>query len=228
MTSLTKFVRFDSEGLELVVNTDTGLAYATVSAVARMLEISKSTASEGVRSYDVINGEIETEGGLQGVRLVSADVVFKLAFKYHPQLAMKMGAVGANLYMLGLAGYKTSIVEAPKTRLQLAEEQVKLIKEIELAEEQIKLLEADNLRQSEAIDELFGYSSIIRIAKFNNCSEKLFTWHKLKAASKIMGLEIKQVPCARYGTKNLYSHDAWRFCYSEAELPEVVSLTIKV
>jgi phage anti-repressor protein len=118
------------------------------------------------------------------------------------------------------------VVKTPKTALELAREQVKLLEQLELQSEQIKLLEADNLRQSEAIDELFEYSSIIRVAKFNGCDEKAFSWHKLKAASKALSLEVKQVPCPRFETKNLYSHTAWRFVYPEYRLPETTTLIV--
>ena len=109
----SNFVRFDSQGLELVVDTGTGKAYASVSATARMLEISKSTVSSAFDNQETTEAQIHTESGSKTVRLASADVVFDLAFKYHPSLARKMGAAGANVYMLGLAGYKIAI-ESPK------------------------------------------------------------------------------------------------------------------
>lgn len=89
-----------------------------------------------------------------------------------------------------------------------------------------QLLIQENEELSEAVDELFSYSSIIRVAKFNNVSEKQFNWRKLKAVSMQMGLEIKQVPCARYVTKNLYSHDAWRIAYPDFLLPETTTIRL--
>jgi phage anti-repressor protein len=97
-------------------------------------------------------------------------------------------------------------------------------KEILLAEQ--KLLKEENQYLSEAVDELFNYSSIIRIAKFNNVNEKLFDWHRLKAVSQTMGVEIKKVPCPRFVSKNLYSHDVWRVAYPGYNLPETTTLTI--
>lgn len=108
------YERFESNGLELVVNTNTGKAYATQSAIIRMLETPKSTvvnALKGVPNQDIKTAEIQTQGGLQGCRLYSAETVFKLALKYNIDLAEKMGAAGANVYMLNLAGYKTKIVD---------------------------------------------------------------------------------------------------------------------
>ena len=98
-------------------------------------------------------------------------------------------------------------------------------KELLVAEKQ--LLEQENQQLSEAVDELFDYSSILRVAKFNNCSETNFKWRKLKAVSLEMGLEIKQVPCPRFEYKNLYSHDVWRVAYPDFRLPETTTLVIR-
>jgi phage regulator Rha-like protein len=108
----------------------------------------------------------------------------------------------------------------PKTALELAKEQVKLLEQLEVQKIIIENQEKDLLRQSEVIDELFNYSSIIRIAKFNNCPETKFQWQKLKAVSKVKELEIKKVPDPRFGYKNLYHHDVWRFAYPNINLPE--------
>lgn len=114
----------------------------------------------------------------------------------------------------------------PKTALELAKEQVKLLEALELKDKQIAALQEATERQAEVIDELFDYSSIIRIAKYNGCDEKAFSWHKLKVASQTLGLEIKKAPCPRYGEKNLYSHDAWRLAYPNYRLPETTTLRI--
>lgn len=104
-----------------------------------------------------------------------------------------------------------------------------LLAEVE-AKEQLEaekaLLEQENHQLSEALDELFDYSSIVRIAKFNQVHESNFSWRSLKAMSIKMGLEIKQVPDARYMTKNLYSHDVWRVTYPGVKLPETTTLVI--
>lgn len=119
-----------------------------------------------------------------------------------------------------------SVSLKPKTALELAKEQVKLLEQIEIQNQIIADQEKDLLRQSEVIDELFNYSSIIRIAKFNNCSEKSFSWRFLKAVSQQLNLEIKKVPCPRFEYKLLYSHDVWRYAYPNCSLPETVTLRI--
>jgi hypothetical protein len=226
----------NNDGLEFHIDEETNIAYASVRATARMCGKPQSTiqsyvdrAFGGERGSDLLKAEIQTTSGVQGASLLTAEQVFEAALKYSPELAKKMGACGANVFMLGLAGYEVqaAIPATPKTPLELAKEQVRLHEALELQAMQIKLLEEDNLRQSEAIDELFEYSSIIRIAKFNNVGEKSFAWHKLKAASMAIDEEIKKVPCPRFGTKNLYSHNAWRVAYPWAKLPETTTLVIQ-
>lgn len=101
------------------------------------------------------------------------------------------------------------------------------IEEKEKLEAEKQLLEQENEQLSEAVDELFNYSSIIRVAKFNNVPETNFKWRKLKAVSLEMGLEIKRVPDPRFEYKCLYSHDVWRVAYPGFKLPETTTLVIK-
>lgn len=112
--------------------------------------------------------------------------------------------------------------------MALASEKARLKAEadLKLAQQTVEVLEEAVEEQAEIIDELFDYSSILRIAKYNGCSEKAFKWQVLKAASKSMGLEIKKAPCPRFGTKNLYAHDAWRLAYPDYALPETTTLRI--
>lgn len=116
--------------------------------------------------------------------------------------------------------------QTPQTYLEALKALVAKEEERILLDEQNKLLQEENHQLAEAVDELFNFSSIIRIAKFNGVSEKAFSWRKLKAASNVMGLEIKKVPCPRFEFKLLYSHDAWRYCYPEYRLPETTTLVI--
>ena len=111
-------------------------------------------------------------------------------------------------------------IEALKALVAL--EEAKVIADAERA-----LLEEQNQQLAEAVDELFDYSSIVRIAKFNKVSEKLFKWQTLKAVSKKMELEIKRVPCPRFEYKNVYSHDVWRVCYPAMRLPETTTFIVK-
>ena len=121
---------------------------------------------------------------------------------------------------------KYEIQPKPKTKLELAEEvlalakaNIELIKEQQRLELENKFLYEENEYLAEEVDELYGFSSIIRVALHNDVSEKNFSWHKLKAVSKSLNLEIKRVPCPRFETKNLYSHLAWKQAYANVKLP---------
>lgn len=116
--------------------------------------------------------------------------------------------------------------QLPQTYLEALEALVVTEKQRMLLEAEKALLEKANLALAEAVDELFDYSSILRVAKFNGISEKVFSWHRLKAVSEQLGVEIKRVPSPRFEYQNLYSHDVWRVAYPNARLPETTTLVV--
>ncbi|MFN5592989.1 MAG: KilA-N domain-containing protein [Aphanizomenon sp.] len=153
----------------------------------------------------------------------------------HPSLAINLArwispefAVWCDGHIFDLMSTGSTAIahQIPKTYSQALLEAAKLAEENERLEAQNILLEQQNECLSEAVDELFNYSSIVRIAKFNGISETQFKWYRLKAVSVKMGLEIKKVPCPRFVEKNLYSHDAWRVAYPGIDLPETTTLVI--
>lgn len=121
----TKLTRYEtSEGIELVINCETGESFATLKGYMRMSGKAKSTISErvkGVRLEYIKDAEIHTPGGLQGVRLIPAKIVFKWLLKDNPELAEAMGTAGATIYLQRLAGYKQQLVEAEPPQHQYKE-----------------------------------------------------------------------------------------------------------
>lgn len=122
---------------------------------------------------------------------------------------------------------------APQSQPQLPQSYLEALKALVAVEEakalletEKKMLEQENLQLSEALDELFDYSSIVRVAKFNHVNEKSFSWRRLKVISDNLKSEIKKVPCPRFGQKNLYAHDVWRVAYPGVTLPETTTLVI--
>ena len=83
------------------------------------------------------------------------------------------------------------------------------------AEEERERLELENINLTTVVDDLTDWSSIIRIAKHNGVSEKVFKWRLLKAKSLELGYAIKQVPSARYDYQNLYHLNSFRACYPQ-------------
>ena len=70
-----------------------------------------------VNSVTFKTAEIQTAGGLQGVRLIPADVVYDWMFEDNPALAKAMGKAGATVFMHQLAGFNitsTAIAPAPQ------------------------------------------------------------------------------------------------------------------
>ena len=115
-------------------------------------------------------------------------------------------------------------LEALKALVESEEAKEQLTLQNSILESQVKDLEQDNERQAEIIDELFDYSSIVRIAKFNNISEKNYNWRKLKSTCEVLKLEILQAPDSKFGVRNLYPHEAWKIAYPEALLPVINTL----
>ena len=115
-------------------------------------------------------------------------------------------------------------IEALKALVAVEEAKEQLALENSILQSQVQDLEADNERQAELVDELYNYSSIVRIAKLNNISEKSFNWRRLKSTCEVLKLEILQAPDQKFGVRNLYPREAWRIAYPEAKLPEILSL----
>jgi DNA-damage-inducible protein D len=118
-------------------------------------------------------------------------------------------------------------IALPQTYIEALEALVKSEKNRIMMEAEKAILEEQNHQLAEAVDDLFNYSSIIRIAKFNGVSETNFKWAVLKGMSKRMNLEVKKVPSPRFEYQLLYAHDVWRYCYPEMKLPETSTLVIQ-
>ena len=167
---------------------------------------------------------VYSEEGVNGGTWGHPSLAINLARWISPEFAVWCDGHIFNLMSTGSTAIAHQI---PKTYSQALLEAAKLAEENERLEAQNALLEQQNEHLSETVDELFDYSSIIRIAKYNGVPETRFKWHRLKIVSIKNGLEIKKVPCPRFVEKNLYSHDAWRIAYPGIALPETTTLVIQ-
>lgn len=111
--------RFEQNGLELVINTETGEAFASLRGYARMSGKDQSTISrrcQGVASECIKTAEILTPGGLQGVALIPESLIAQWIVKDNPDLATKMLQAGVRVYLHTIAGFKVSSTAiAPQT-----------------------------------------------------------------------------------------------------------------
>jgi hypothetical protein len=111
-------VKYEQNGLEFWVDESTSLAYAHLSGIARMLGMAPTNGTlrrrlELLPKSEVKTAEIHTSNGIKLVPLYPSSVVFKLALEFNPELAEAMGNCGANVYMLGQAGYQVKVEAAP-------------------------------------------------------------------------------------------------------------------
>lgn len=90
----------------------------------------------------------------------------------------------------------------------------KLQAEKEVAEAKVALL-------TTVIDNEFGYSSILRAAKFLGISEKCFKWNTLKAVTLGLNLMVKRVPSPRYEYQNLYPIKAFQIAYPDYDFDDL-------
>ena len=215
-----------------------GRAFASRRAIARLAGISECSIRNLVNNLGALKSPSKIlepfagqdfEGALKLPDVLVSAIIQHYAFKGREQAqltASAFSAIGFRSWLQSELGWQQPQHKLPKSYAEALLEAGRLALENERLEAEKALLEQENLQLSEAVDELFDYSSIVRIAKFNKVSERLFDWRKLKAASLKMGKEIKQVPDPRFETKNLYSHDVWRVCYPDYRLPETTTLVI--
>ena len=101
---------YEKNGIELVINLDTGEAFATAKGYSRMASIPYSTVKNRVQkgdgTDDIQTALIPTLKGLQQGRLIPAKTIFKWALKDNQELALAMGTAGATVYLHQLAGYQ--------------------------------------------------------------------------------------------------------------------------
>ncbi len=142
---MSNLTNYNKDGLELVIDTQTGEAFASIRATARIVDKNKSSIHDyvngklqGVRQMTLKNAEVQTPGGIQGVRLLSEEQIVEVVTKYKPELLAKFAKLGVRVFLHQLAGYEvksTAIEVKPKTAIELAKEN------IEMAKQQLFLLE---------------------------------------------------------------------------------------
>ena len=104
-----KLAPYNNNGLELVINTETGEAFASISAVARMTDKENSTINRYVNGalqtsaqIKLLEAEIRTPNGLRTSALLNEDQIFQVVEKYKPELVIDVATLtGAAMVALG-------------------------------------------------------------------------------------------------------------------------------
>ena len=122
--------RFDHDGIELIINTETGEIFASIS---------------GLREKGLEQAQIETASGLQTVELIPENLICQWLIKDNHELALKVMQLGVRLFLHTLAGFQVKS-EAIETNKQL---------ESQVAELTAKIDKLD-YREVDYIDEILG------------------------------------------------------------------------
>ena len=132
--------RFDKDGIELIIDTQTGESFASISGYARMSGKAQSTISGRLathRNEALKTAEILTTTGLKTVRLISEDLICQWLPKDNPELASQVLKLGVRLFLHALAGFRVKS-EAITEVKQLESQIIKLSEEKQILEELIK------------------------------------------------------------------------------------------
>ena len=132
--------RFDKDGIELIIDTQTGESFASISGYARMSGKAQSTISGRLathRNEALKTAEILTTTGLKTVRLISEDLICQWLPKDNPELASQVLKLGVRLFLHTLAGFRVKS-EAIAEVKQLESQVIKLNKEKQILEELIE------------------------------------------------------------------------------------------
>ena len=136
--------RFDKDGIELIIDTQTGESFASISGYARMSGKAQSTISGRLathRNESLKTAEILTTTGLKTVRLISEDLICKWLPKDNPELASQVLKLGVRLFLHTLAGFRVKSEAIAEVR-QLESQIVKLSEEKQILEELIETQKA--------------------------------------------------------------------------------------
>jgi len=115
---MSSLQRYDKDGVEIIINLETGESFASISGYARMANKDKSTISRRlstVASSDNKTGEIQTQQGLRTVALISEDLITEWIIQDNPTVAAQLMKLGVRVFLHQMAGYKvTSEAMQPK------------------------------------------------------------------------------------------------------------------
>jgi hypothetical protein len=136
-------VRYDNNGVELVIDNETGEVFASISGYARMSAITQQAISKRVANLTntepttdinpngtqnhsqyafethnqvIKSAIIDTATGAKEVKLIPESVIADWIVKDNPELAKAMLRAGCRVYLYGIAGYEVKAVapEMPK------------------------------------------------------------------------------------------------------------------
>lgn len=132
-----KLQNYNNDGLELVIDLETGEAFASLRAAARMTDKENSTINRYVNGTSqtsaqmtLLQAEILTTTGLKTSALLNESQILEVVAKYKPDLLIKFAQAGLRVFLHQLAGYKVNSTAVVQPEVKLTNRQLSL----ELAE----------------------------------------------------------------------------------------------
>ncbi|MDJ0579047.1 hypothetical protein [Crocosphaera sp.] len=108
--------RYDNDGIELIINTETGESFASVSGYARMSGKDQSTISKRLGRMNRLlrqEAQILTSTGSKTVALINEDTISDWIVDDNPELAKQLIKIGVRAFNHKLAGYKLTTIPQP-------------------------------------------------------------------------------------------------------------------
>lgn len=120
--------RFDKDGIELIIDTQTGESFASQAGYARMSGVEYSTIRKrterlGVTFEPLKRSQIETVDGFRSVTLIPEDLICQWLVRDNPELALKVMQLGVRLFLHTIAGFntKSQVVKVNSVEGQITE-----------------------------------------------------------------------------------------------------------
>ncbi|BBG57922.1 hypothetical protein [uncultured phage] len=144
--AVSSLQRFDQDGIELIIDTQTGESFASQAGYARMSGVDYSTIRKRVERLGVTleplkRSQIETVDGFRAVTLIPEDLICQWLVKDNLELALKVMQLGVRLFLHTLAGFRVKS-EAIAEVKQLESQILKLSEEKQILEELIETQKA--------------------------------------------------------------------------------------
>ncbi len=191
---LTNLQTFNKDGLELIIDTETGESFASVSGYARMSGKAQSTISERIGKTTVNEAQIQTKTGSKTIRLISEDLIVEWLPKDNPEMATKMMKAGVRMFLHILAGYEVqSTAVKTKTQAEMlliyAQELVKQEKRVEGIEREVILLREQNelLKEKMTTHELEIKANSCELDRFKNGQGY---WYTVLGYAKLQNIQL--------------------------------------
>ena len=144
--AVSSLQRFDQDGIELIIDTQTGESFASQAGYARMSGVDYSTIRKRVERLGVTleplkRSQIDTVDGFRAVTLIPEDLICQWLVKDNLELALKVMQLGVRLFLHTLAGFRVKSEAIAEVR-QLESQIVKLSEEKQILEELIETQKA--------------------------------------------------------------------------------------